>query len=58
MVVELTLKSGWGLVRKVEIPVKQDTLTELMINNEKIIKLIAEVINPGEVLTEIRDLDI
>ena len=58
MVIELTLKNGWGIVRKVEIPVKQFTLTELIENNEKLIKLIKAVITPSEVLTEIRDLDI
>lgn len=58
MVIELTLKNGWGIVRKIEIPVKQYTLTELIENNEKLIKLIKAVITPSEVLTEIRDLDI
>ena len=58
MVIELTLKNGWGIVRKIEIPVKQFTLRELIENNEKLTKLIEEVITPNEVLTEIRDLDI
>ena len=58
MVIELTLKNGWGIVRKIEIPVKQFTLIELIENNEKLIKLIKAVITPSEVLTEIRDLDI
>lgn len=58
MVIELTLKNGWGIVRKIEIPVKQLTLTELIENNEKLIKLIKAVITPSEVLTGIRDLDI
>ena len=58
MVIELTLKNSWGIVRKTEIPVKEFTLTELIENNEKLIKLIKEVITPNEVLTGIRDLDI
>ena len=58
MVIELTLKNGWGIVRKIEIPVKQFTLTELIENNEKLIKLINAVIAPSEVLAGIRDLDI
>lgn len=58
MVIELTLKNNWGIVRKTEISVKEFTLTELIENNEKLIKLIKEVITPDEVLTGIRDLDI
>lgn len=58
MVIELTLKNSWGIVRKIEIPVKQFTLTELIENNEKLIKLIEAVITPNEALTGIRNLDI
>ena len=58
MAIELTLKNGQGIVRKIESPVKQFTLTELIEDNEKLIKLIKAVITPNKVPTRIRDLDI
>ena len=58
MVIELTLKNSWGIVRKTEIPVKEFTLTELIGNNETLIKLIRRERRSNEVLTGIRDLDV
>ena len=58
MVIELTFKNNDGRARKVEILVKQLILTELIGNNETLIKLIRRERRQDEVLTEIRDLDI
>ena len=58
MVIELTFENNNGKVRKVKILVKQLILTELIGNNETLIKLIRRERKPDEVLTEIRDLDV
>ena len=58
MVIELTFEDSSGGTRKVEILVKQLILTELIGNNETLIKLILRERKPDEVLTSIRDLDI
>ena len=58
MVIELTFKNNDGRVRKVEILVKQLILTELIGNNETLIKLIRKERRPDEILTRIKDLDI
>ena len=58
MVIELTFESVHGKVRKVEVLVKEDILTELIGNNETLIKLIRRERKSEEVLTSIRDLDV
>lgn len=58
MVVELTFESNSGKVRKVQVLVKQLILTELIGDNETLIKLIRKERKPDEVLTEIRDADV
>lgn len=58
MVIELTFENNRGGVRKVQILVKQHILTELIVNNETLIKLIRKERKPNEVLTRIRDLDV
>ena len=55
MVIELTFENNNGKVRKVQILVKQLILTELVGNNETLIKLIRRERKPDEVLTGIRD---
>ena len=58
MVIELTFENNNGRVRKVQILVKQLILTELVGDNETLIKLIRRERKPDEVLTGIRDLDV
>lgn len=58
MVIELTFENNSGEVRKVQILVKQLILTELVGNNETLIKLIRRERKQDEVLTGIRDLDV
>lgn len=58
MVVELTFENNSRKVRKVQILVKQLILTELIGDNETLIKLIRKERKPDEVLTGIRDLDV
>ena len=58
MVIELIFENNNGEVRKVEILVKQLILTELIGNNETLIKLIRRERKTDEVLTGIRDLDV
>ena len=58
MVIELTFENNSGNVRKVQILVKQHILTELVGNNETLIKLIRRERRQDEVLTGIRDLDV
>lgn len=58
MVVELKFENNSGRIRKVEILVKQHILTELIGDNETLIKLIKRERKPDEVLTGIRDLDV
>lgn len=58
MVIELTFENSSGKIRKVEILVKQHILTELIGNNETLIKLIRRERISDEVLTGIRDLDV
>ena len=58
MVIELTFENNSGRVRKVEILVKQHILTELIGDNETLIKLIRRERKTDEVLTGIRDLDV
>lgn len=58
MVIELTFENSSGKVRKVEILVKQHILTELIGNNETLIKLIRRERKTDEVLTGIRDSDV
>ena len=58
MVTELTFKNNSGNARKVQIVVKQNILTELISNNETLIKLILRERRQDEVLTGIKDLDI
>lgn len=58
MVIELTFENGSGKTRKVEILVKQNILSELIWNNETLIKLIRRERRSDELLTGIRDLDI
>ena len=58
MVIELTFENNSGKVRKVEILVKQHILTELIGDNETLIKLIRRERKPDEVLTKIKDLDV
>ena len=58
MVIELTFEDNSGKTRKIELLVKQHILTELIGNNETLIKLIRRERKPDEVLTGIRDLDI
>ena len=58
MVIELTFQNGSGKTRKVEILVKQNILSELIWNNETLIKLIRRERETDEVLTGIRDLDV
>ena len=58
MVIELTFEDSSGGVRKVEILVKQHIITELIGNNETLIKLIRRERRSDEVLTGIRDLDV
>lgn len=58
MVIELTFENNSGNVRKVQILVKQHILTELIGNNETLIKLIRRERKPDEVLTGIRDSDV
>nr|DAH64578.1 MAG TPA: hypothetical protein [Microviridae sp.] len=58
MVIELTFESESEKTRRIKILVGQSILTELIENNETLIKLIKKERNPGEVLTGIRDLDV
>lgn len=58
MVIELTFETSIGRVRKVKILVKQLILTELIGDNETLIKLIRRERRPDEVLTGIKDLDV
>ena len=58
MVIELTFENNNGKTRKVQILVKQLILTELVGNNETLIKLIRRERKQDEVLTGIKDLDI
>lgn len=58
MVVELTFKNNKGKIRKVQISVEQFLLTELIADNETIIKLIRTERHQGEVLIGIKDLDV
>ena len=58
MVIELTFENSSGRVRKVEILVKQHILTELVGDNETLIKLIRRERKTDEVLTGIKDLDV
>lgn len=58
MVIELTFENNSRKVRKVQILVKQLILTELIGDNETLIKLIRKERKPDEVLTGIRDLDV
>lgn len=58
MVIELTFENSSGKIRKVEILVKQHILTELVGNNETLIKLIRKERRTDEVLIGIRDLDV
>ena len=58
MVVELTFESNSRKVRKVQILVKQLILTELIGDNETLIKLVRKERKPDEVLTGIRDADV
>lgn len=58
MVIELTFAKNNGTVRKVRIPVKQYILTELIGDNETLVKLIRKERKSDEVLTAIKDLDV
>ena len=58
MVIELTFENIFGRVRKVRTLVEHFTLTELIGNNETLIKLIRRERKPDEVLTEIRNSDV
>ena len=58
MVIELTFENNSRCSRKVQIHVKQHILTELIRDNETLIKLIRKERKPDEVLIEIKDLDI
>ena len=59
MEIELVFKNRYRRVRRVQILVKDCTLTKLIENNVKALtKLIENEREPNEVLTEIRDLDI
>ena len=59
MEIELVFKNRYRRVRRVQILVKDCTLTKLVENNVKALtKLIENEREPNEVLTEIRDLDI
>lgn len=59
MVIELAFTSKSRRVRRVQIPVKQFTLTELVKDNaEALAKLIEDEREPNEMLKEIKDLDI
>ena len=53
MVIELTFENNGREVRKVQILVKQLILTELIGNNETLIKLIRKERKPNEVRTGI-----
>lgn len=58
MVVELTFESNSRKTRKVQILVRQLILTELIGDNETLIKLIRKERKPDEVLTGIKDADV
>lgn len=58
MVIELTFENNSRKIRKVQVLVKQLILTELIGDNETLIKLIRRERKPDEVLTGIRDLDV
>lgn len=58
MVIELTFEDTRRKVRKVQILVKQIILTELIGDNETLIKLIMRERKPDEILMGIRDLDV
>lgn len=59
MVIELTFKNRRRMIRRIQIPVKQDTLTELIEKHNKVLtKIIDEEKEINEVLTEIKDLDV
>lgn len=58
MVIELTFEDNSRRVRQVQILVKQPILTELIGDNETLIKLIRKERKPDEVLTGIKDLDV
>lgn len=58
MVIELTFENSSGKTIKVEFLVKQNILTELIWEDETLIKLIRREIKSDEILKRIRDLDI
>ena len=58
MVVELTFENNSRKTRRVQVLVKQPILTELIGDNETLIKLIRKERKPDEVLTAIRDADV
>ena len=58
MVIELTFENNSRCLRKMKIHVKQNILTELIRDNETLIKLIRKERKSDEVLINIRDLDI
>ena len=58
MVIELTFENNSRKIRKVQVLVKQLILTELIGDNETLIKLIRKERKPDEVLTGIRDADV
>lgn len=59
MVIELTFKNRRRMTRRVQLLVKQDTLTELIGKyNEVLTKIIDEEKEINEILTGIRDLDV
>lgn len=58
MVIELTFESNSGKIRKTQVLVKQLILTELIGDNETLLKIIKKERKPDEVLTKIKDLDV
>lgn len=58
MVIELTFENNSRKKRKVQVLVMQLILTELIGNNETLLKIIRKERKPDEVLTEIRDADV
>ena len=59
MVIELTFENRRRIIRRVQLLVEQDTLTQLIKKHNKVLtKIIDEERETNEVLIGIRDLDV